>query len=546
MGTIGRILLNRHGDFRRRPAPHQSVGATADLVFVGYEAGTRIYNAKYTLLSVSHGSGSFHTSATGVCSLFQGHWRTLAMMMRKTDKTRHRARIFWKMSRITLRELFSLSEVSPKYKNDSISAFLGLQENLHSVIDSSRALLGATDSNRTNAAARQIRNQELNIDRLVNSVNELHGTMRDLQQAFTGLRTEFNESGTRNTERTGGEMDMFRTLVTELGKKSKEIDKLRLENESLKGKVGVLEECNKRLSASAPVPLEDSSMSGIRSPTLTDLRTQNRRGRQTPFMHSSPHQSVADSFDDEYTEFVDAASGDEPEPPPTKVPLKPADNSGNHVRPSHLNGSSNQRTATSAGDSRGEPQEPTAKRPRLTSGTEDAEEASQAAASETPAVPVKRPRGRPPGRPRKSISQTSRTGDPPFHVETPGTNARRGGRRARSVSRRPPSRRERGAAATSNTAAAPSGQNSPLAHPDGAAEQTPQAQYVNCYVTDTSAAGVSRHAPVAQGSSPTNQNQVDANGDADQRQAKRKSLVSAREALVRQVMEREEAMDGEQ
>lgn len=465
----------------------------------------------------------------------------------------NRARIFWKMSRITLRELFSMTQASPKFRNDSISAFLGLQENVYSAVDSSRALPAATNSNPADGAvnmnvARQIRNQDSSINRLVDSVNELHGTMRGLQQVFTGLRTEFGTSATRDMDRSGGGMDMLRTLVTELGKKSEEIDKLRLENESLKAKIEVLEECNKRLSTSVPIRRDDSSMSGIQSPDFPDLRAQTRRERQSPFMQSSPHQSVADSFDDEYTEFIDAASGDEPaEPPPVKVPLKPADNSGNHAQQSHIEGSSNQHAAASAAGSRGEPQEPAAKRPRLASGTEEGQGATPAAVPENSAVPVKKSRGRPPGRPRKSMSQTSRVGESSFRVETPSTSARRGGRRARSASRRPPSQREAGTAASAvmpNVTATSSGANASPAHREGVTEQVPQTEYVNGSVADTPSAEVTaRPAPAAQGSP---MNSAEAIGEAAQRQAKRKSLVSAREALVRQVMEREEAMIGEQ
>jgi hypothetical protein len=244
-------------------------------------------------------------------------------------------------------------------------------------------------------------NQGASLNRISNTVEELHDTMSDLKQSFRALRLELNTTpSARNSEYHGDEaMEMLRTVLRELQHKSDEIEKLKLENESLKLKARYLQGRPMGGAPMTPCVPEDASMPEVQSPGF--LNESGKRGlisrdTQLQIMHSFYEE-------DENTAIKHTASSEviHYETAPVKVPLKPA--ADILPAPQRLAQREEGLVVTSGSRRRRESGEPAAKRPRL-AVTEDPESSESNVDVESHPPPKKR--GRPSG--RKSLQAAGR------------------------------------------------------------------------------------------------------------------------------------------
>lgn len=255
--------------------------------------------------------------------------------------------------------------------------------------------------NRSETALSQtLLNQGASLSRISSSVEELHDTMADLKQSFKSLRLELNTTPSIRGQGSHGDdaMEMLRTVLKELQSKSDEIEKLKLENESLKLRYEVVQ---RRQISATPVTqraLEEPSILEVQSPGfLTD------RGRRDLLVATSP-MPIADSFEEEDNEVMDQhATSDEAAIempiPPVKVPIKPpANNSLSSARPAAAEHEQASTIVPAAPRSRRDSGEPATKRRRL-APTEELESASSGLAKnqQQPPAKEKKPRGRKPG-----------------------------------------------------------------------------------------------------------------------------------------------------
>lgn len=247
--------------------------------------------------------------------------------------------------------------------------------------------------------------QGASLNRISNTVEELHDTMSDLKQSFRALRLELNTTpSARNSEYHGDEaMEMLRTVLKELQHKSDEIEKLKLENESLKLKAKYWQGRPMGGAPMTPRVLEDATMPEVQSPGF--LNESRKRG----LISGSTQLQITQSFDEEHenTAMEHTASSKvvQYETAPVKVPLKPA---AEILPEPRLVQRGEALEATTASRRRRESGEPAAKRPRL-SLTDDAE--SSETNVEVESNPPPRKRGRPSG--RKSLHATTRTPQTP-------------------------------------------------------------------------------------------------------------------------------------
>lgn len=259
------------------------------------------------------------------------------------------------------------------------------------------------------SVSRQIQHQGFSIDHISSSVNNLHDTMSELKQAFTALRIELNGPGRLSLE-TGNpassDYDMITTVLRELRSKSEEIERLKLEMEAVKIKNRYLEE--QAAKQSLPMADIEGALPQVHSPSIT------HGSRKRPFPDSFPSgrtEPIADSFDDEGDIFDDFSAVDTPMQS-MKIPLKGPEevrSTANSIYAQSTPGSprlsvevpqNQQKTPTlnntvdSARDSSGQ-QHAIVKRPRVSQPVD-----------KTPSSSGQGKRG--PGRPRKSISQTTK------------------------------------------------------------------------------------------------------------------------------------------
>lgn len=353
-----------------------------------------------------------------------------------------RPNMFWKMSKVSFREIITMKTVDPVFKDRDLASLLRPQPNGSSRSEtrgkssarpgSSSTVPDSPDSITERSSVRhQIQNQGESISRISNTVNTLHDTMNEIKHAFTALRLELSNGPSLHPsepERANGGFDMLATVLKELKNKSDEIERLRLENEALKLKNRYLEERVTGLSSGAPHLLEAGAPTETHSPGLLN-ENGKRPWSEAAHTTSAPRQMVVDSFDDEEEDNDlpdDISLGDvttqsikvplkepgeipatsdtmvpEQTPPPNPRPrvevyhnrgrgANPAMTDG--IRDNHLNNT--------------EQQQPANKRPRL-SDTED--NSQNKSAAEPPSE--KRKRGRPRGW-RKSVSHTTKP-DPP-------------------------------------------------------------------------------------------------------------------------------------
>ncbi|EED22773.1 conserved hypothetical protein [Talaromyces stipitatus ATCC 10500] len=314
-------------------------------------------------------------------------------------------KVFWKLSKMSFREIISMRESHPLFVEGSLSWLLAPVEQTPAPNESANNTpLSATHSEAR--LSQTLYNQGASLSRISNTVEELHDTMADLKQSFKALRLELNTTpSARNPEYHGDEaMQMLRTVLKELQSKSDEIEKLKLENESLKLKARYLQ--GRPLSAVPTTPrmLEDAAMPEEQSPGF--LNESGKRG----LLGASTQLQIADSFEDhepamEHTTTPEVAQHTTA---PVKVPLKPAADilSG----PKQLTQQEQDLAVPTGFRRRRESGEPATKRPRISS-TEDPESSDTNVDVESH-VPRKR-RGRP-SESRRSLQAAS-------HPRTPST-----------------------------------------------------------------------------------------------------------------------------
>ncbi|OJJ46203.1 hypothetical protein ASPZODRAFT_2072749 [Penicilliopsis zonata CBS 506.65] len=319
--------------------------------------------------------------------------------------------IFWKLGKVSFREIVTMRTVEPIFKAGSPEQFLYPQSTGPSGALVPLRSLDMQDSNIS--VEQQIQHQGASINHISSSVSNLHDTMSELKHAFTALRLELNGPGSRSStemESTNIDFDMIATVLRELKSKSEEIERLKLEIEALKLKNRVMEEQAGKIPSAMRGLLPEMQGHGL-------LQATRKRGRQDSLLGGRTHQ-IMDSFDDSDEVLDDLSVADYPSQP-IRIPLKePA--TGSTMTDSTSMGRSRSGSAAlrieisqsrdvSRRLDRGTPQtqrdhseQPTAKRPRL----DDAADVSYGAAA---------PEKRRPGRPRKSFSQAPR----PVVVQTP-------------------------------------------------------------------------------------------------------------------------------
>ncbi|KAL1846135.1 hypothetical protein Plec18170_009368 [Paecilomyces lecythidis] len=333
----------------------------------------------------------------------------------------HGANVFWKMSKVSFREIVTMRTVDPIFKDGLVDRLLYPKQDAQSEPETNQdAVVASADSLETpgnsSSVRQEIQNQGMNINRISSSVNTLHGTMTELKHAFTALRIELHgpNRASLEPERVDGGFDMLATVLKELKCRSDEVDRLRLENEALKLKNRYLEEQATRAPYSTPYLLESSTPAGARSSGL--LNENGKRPWLGP-QHSARSNEVLDSFD-EANELSDATSVDDIAMHSVKIPLndvaEPAallEDGQTTPKPREANGGTkDQNTLDAMAEAiyhtHLDPQQPAAKRRRLSQPTDSRHHNSRQETRK-----VGRPRGS-----RKSAGQTTKANNQP---ETP-------------------------------------------------------------------------------------------------------------------------------
>ncbi|KAJ5085142.1 hypothetical protein N7532_009913 [Penicillium argentinense] len=210
----------------------------------------------------------------------------------------------WKMSKVAFREVVSMRPTEPVFKQGAIEKLINpppkepLRSARSSIHDDALVPAGATDFRSMEPMMQQhMQHQGRSIDQISSSVNNLQDTMSDLKHSFTALRIELSgpnryvgETGATN----GTNFDMIATVLKELKIKSDEIEKLKLEIEALKLKARLAEE-SKPHTPDYMFGLE-GALPQVQSPDL--LQAGRKRGWDDTFSGRNT-LTVADSFDEE-------------------------------------------------------------------------------------------------------------------------------------------------------------------------------------------------------------------------------------------------------
>ncbi|CAI7592247.1 unnamed protein product [Penicillium glandicola] len=332
--------------------------------------------------------------------------------------------ILWKMSKVAFREIVTMRTVQPVFKQGALERLIcppkePPRRTPDLVQGSALVPAGCADPTLLDPSMqKQMLHQGRSIDQISNSVNHLQDTMSDLKHSFTALRIELNGPGRNLGEGSalqGHDFDMIAMVLKELKSKSDEIEKLKLEIEALKLK-------NRYMGVTLPQQQESLSIMNMNA-ALPEVRSPGllQAGRKRNWPDAFPgdrSQAIADSFDEE--DMVDEMSLSDPPIYSSRVPLN------DQSQPTIINGSpagENPRPLEVQMPARGpqitsnslQPQTHTfqqtiTKRARLGAPVEDS---PQTAPPQPQAVPQKRP----PGRPRKSISQPTI----PNPTESPST-----------------------------------------------------------------------------------------------------------------------------
>lgn len=473
--------------------------------------------------------------------------------------------IFWKLPKVSFREIVTMRTVEPLFKDGSLERFLCPTPKE----STSRALVSTGPhkvDGSTMSMEQQIQHQGVSIDYISNSVNNLHDTMSELKHSFTSLRIELNGPGRLppdNSGTHGSDFDMIRTVLKELKSKAEEIETLKLEIQALQLKNRYMEEQATRHPA-ATFGTETTVMPEVRSPGLLQA------GRKRPWPDSFPSgrtEPIADSFDEEDGTFGDFSLADM-HAQSVKIPLKDPE-------PGHaIADSTHHQIPPESPRLRIEVTRSRQHTPHFDNMVEDTEGTNLD--TQQPAV-VKRPRifdsadrtsggnteKRRPGRPRKSLSQCAKPDFSQTPKPTPlseqngnvGTGSQneqipsntspseavevrqRSSTRSRTLrsQSRPPSRRQSGNAVSQST----DGDQNAL---EGSLPMTTEE--------------LSQHSNKEAGSQPRNHEidpakensltltQIKSSGINNDDE--RRKQIAARDTLARLVMQREEAMETEE
>jgi hypothetical protein len=472
------------------------------------------------------------------------------------------ANIFWKLSKISFREIVTMRTVEPTFVDIPIDSLIvdPSKEEPTPRRDRSSMQAGAlvptsaTEVEHSNMSVeQQIQHQGLNIDYISNSVSNLHDTMSELKSAFTALRIELNGPGKmlESGNSMGNNFNMVTTVLKELKTKSDEIERLKLENEALKLRNRYLDEQGFVRQPSYLTPMEET-LPPVRSPELLQA------GRKRPWPDSWPNgrtETIADTFDDDGDDdsIGDFSLAETTTIPPMKIPLKEAESSiVNHMDPTrsgtadlHVQTQQSEQLTPSQEDGMKPPsdtlsqQAPIYKRPRL-SRTSTGRRSSGGNAT-----------GKKVGRPRKSGGQFAKKDSSQAENISP-LNEQTGniGNSSQKETGAPNASPSDSGTAKENRPRAQGQRNqrrasSASGRSQGAAElsQTPhQENREGVGGGPTSSSGRQRSS--AKGKLVTNGAHAEMEKGSEEPE-KRKARVAERDVMVRLAMQREEAMDTE-
>jgi hypothetical protein len=301
-----------------------------------------------------------------------------------------------------------MRESHPLYVEGSLSWLLAPVE--PPVAQTDAANSPSLSANRSESALSQtLLNQGASLSRITSSVEELHDTMSDLKQSFKALRLELNTTtpSNRSQDYHGDEaMEMLKTVLKELQSKSDDIEKLKLENDSLKWRNKCLQGHQASAIPVTPRLLPDHSIPQVQSPGfLTE-------GGPRDLAVAATQMPVADSFDEDNEIMDDEAN--QSSLTHVKVPLKPAADNPPGCSPQVAQQEQGLSPGFQQSKSRRDSGEPATKRLRLTMTEE--QESLNSAGGVSLSEPVKeRKRGRPLG------ARKSQKALPPDEPRTPST-----------------------------------------------------------------------------------------------------------------------------
>ncbi|OQE26287.1 hypothetical protein PENSTE_c005G06940 [Penicillium steckii] len=226
----------------------------------------------------------------------------------------------WKMSKVSFREVVSMRPTEPVFKEGAIEKLLAPppKETLRTGSFQGDALVpaGATDFRSMDPVMQHhMQHQGRSIDQISSSVNNLHDTMSDLKNSFTSLRIELNGPNRYSGDSNGPSFDMVATVLKELKSKSDEIEKLKLEIEALKLKARIAED-SKPHTPDYMAGLE-GALPRMQSPDL--LQAGRKRGWADTFSGGNS-LAITDTFHEDDMEDALSITGQMPLSGP-QVPL---------------------------------------------------------------------------------------------------------------------------------------------------------------------------------------------------------------------------------
>ncbi|KAJ5999748.1 hypothetical protein N7481_000157 [Penicillium waksmanii] len=219
----------------------------------------------------------------------------------------------WKMSKVSFREVVSMRPTEPVFKEAKEAP----RSTRNSFQGGAIIPTGGTDFRSLDPAMQHhMQHQGRSIDQISSSVNNLHDTMADLKLSFNSLRIELNVPTRYGGESSGPGFDMVATVLKELKSKSDEIEKLKLEIEALKLKARIAED-SKPHTPEYMAGLE-GALPRMQSPDL--LQAGRKRGWADTFSAGNT-LAVADTFHEDDMEDDLSITGHIPSDGP-HIPLR--------------------------------------------------------------------------------------------------------------------------------------------------------------------------------------------------------------------------------
>ncbi|PWY89111.1 hypothetical protein BO70DRAFT_330939 [Aspergillus heteromorphus CBS 117.55] len=234
--------------------------------------------------------------------------------------------VFWKLSKVSFREIVTMRTVEPTFKEGSLERLLystPASQNRTPVQPGALVPTGSTAIENYNGSVEQhIQHQGLSLDHISSSVSNLHDTMFELKNAFTALRIELNGPGRFGSDMgTPASKDMMiATVLKELRSKSDEIERMKLEMEAMKLRNRYAEEQSAKPLPPPMLSADVGMLPEVRSPGLL------QGSRKRPWPDSFPSgrtQPIGDSFDE--TDDDDSIADftlEDVNIPPVKIPIK--------------------------------------------------------------------------------------------------------------------------------------------------------------------------------------------------------------------------------